>query len=95
MSRYHTLYTTTGTAKFSTLVTSGVSTSTQVTARRITIFTGAVPQFVEFGTSTVIATTTSSVVPANTMIDYNFSSGQYVALLSSTGSSAVTVLDSD
>lgn len=95
MSRYHTLYTSTGTAKFQTLATNAVSTATQLAARRITLFTGATPQFVAFGTSTVAATTSSAVVPANSAIDYNFSTGQYVAVLSSTGTSFVTILDSD
>jgi hypothetical protein len=95
MSRYHTLYTSTGTAKFQTLATSAVSTSTQLDARRITLFTGPVQQFVAFGTSTVTATTSSAIVPANSAIDYNFSTGQYVAVLSSNGASVVTILDSD
>jgi hypothetical protein len=95
MSRYHTLYDTTGTAKFKTLATGAASTSTVVTARRITLFTTTVPQFVAFGTSTVVATTSSAVVPANACVDYNFVSGQYVAVLSSNGVSSITILDSD
>ncbi len=96
MSRYHQLYNTSNAAKFQTLVTGAASTRTSaITGRRITIFTGTVPQFVEFGTSTVVATTSSAVVPANSMVDYHFESGQYVAVISPGGASSVTILDSD
>ena len=96
MSRYHQLYNTDGTPKFQTLATGAYSTRTSaISGNRITIFTGSVPQFVEFGTSTVVATTSSSVAPANSMIDFHFDSGNYVAVLSSSGASSVTILDSD
>lgn len=96
MSRYHQLYNTNGTAKYITTSTGAVSTRIgPITGNRITIFTGSVPHFVEFGTSTVTATITSAVAPANVMIDFHFESGQYVAVLASTGTSAITVLDSD
>lgn len=96
MSRYIQLYNTTGTTKYQTLGTGVASVrTTAIAGRRITLFTGAVPHFVEFGTSTVTATTTSAIVPANSAIDYHFESGQYVALLSSSGNSYVTVLDAD
>lgn len=95
MSRYHTIYDTAGAVKFRTLGTNAVSTSTQVTARRITVTTGAVPHFVAFGTSTVVATTSSCVVPANAMMDFNFVTGQYVAALSSSGASYITIIDAD
>lgn len=96
MSRYHQLYSTTSTAKFQTLGTGAASVRTnEIAGRRITIFTGSVPQFVEFGTSTVVATTSSAVAPANSMIDYHFEPGNYVAILSGSGASYVTVLDAD
>ena len=96
MSRYHQLYDTSGNAKFTTTTTGAVSTLIgPITGKRITIFTGSVPHFVEFGTSSVTATVGSAVAPANSMIDYHFDSGKYVAVISSTGTSAVTVLDSD
>lgn len=96
MSRYHQLYNTTGAAKYTTTATSAVSSRVgPITGKRVTIFTGAVPHFLEFGTSSVVATVSSAVAPANSMIDYHFESGQYVAVLASTGTSIVTVLDSD
>jgi len=96
MSRYHTLYDTAGAAKFQNLVTGASTTrSSAITSRRITITTAAVPHFVAFGTSTVVATTASCVVPANTMMDFNFVTGQYVAALSSSGASYITIIDSD
>lgn len=96
MSRYHQLYNTSGLKKYTTLATGAASTSTgPITGMRVTLFTGSVPHFVEFGTSTVTATVTSAVLPANSMVDYHFESGQYVAVLAATGTSYVTVLDSD
>lgn len=96
MSRYHQLYSTTGTSKFQTLGTGAASVrTTAITGRRITIFTGTVPQFVEFGTGTVVATTSSAVAPANSMIDYHFEPGQFVAVLSAGSASSITILDSD
>jgi len=96
MSRYHQLYSTAGTAKYTTTSTGAVSTRVgPVAGKRVTIFTGAVPHFIEFGTSSVVASVTSAVAPANSMIDYHFESGQYVAVLASTGTSVVTILDSD
>lgn len=96
MSRYIQLYNTTGTTKYQTLATSQVSARTSViNGRRITILSGSVPHFVEFGTSTVTATMTSALLPADSMVDYHFEPGQYVAVLSSSGTSYVTVLDAD
>lgn len=96
MSRYLQLYSTTGTAKFTTLATGAISTSTgPIAGRRITLMTGAVPHHIAFGTSTVTATTSSCVAPANSMMDFHFESGQYVAVVAASGSSVITVLDSD
>jgi len=96
MSRYFQLYDTTSTAKFQTLMVGAASIkTTAISGRRITLFTGTVPTFVEFGTSTVTATTSSAVAPANCMIDYHFEPGQFVALLSSGAVTYVTVLDAD
>ena len=96
MSRYHTLYDTAGAAKYQTILTGAASVrSAAITSRRVTITTAAVPHFVAFGTSTVTASTSSCVVPANTMMDFNFVTGQYVAALSSSGASYITIIDSD
>lgn len=95
MSRYLTPYTNTGTAKFTTLVTGGASASAAVTARRITVLVGATPHFMAFGTSTVAATTSSLVLPANSYLDFNVTTGTHVAVLCSSGASTVTILDAD
>lgn len=96
MSRYLTLYSSTGTAIFQTLATSGTSArSTQLTSRRISLMNGNTPHFVAFGTSTVVATTASVVIPANCVLDFNFTSGQYVAALAASGSSYITIIDAD
>jgi len=97
MSRYHNLYDSSGVAKFETLGTnaSTSSNSSAKTARRITVVTGGVAHFVAFGTSTVAATTGSCVVPANSTMDFHFVSGQYVAALSQSGASYITIIDSD
>lgn len=96
MSRYHTLYSSTGTAKFQTLVTGASQVrSAAIDARRITITTSGSPHFVAFGTSTVAATTSSAVIPANAVIDFNFVSGQYVSALSYSGAGTITIIDSD
>lgn len=95
MSRYLTLTDTTGTAKYKTLATGAVSTSTAITARRITVTTGLVPHFVAFGTSTVVATAAGFVVPANSQVEFNFISGTHMAVLSSSGSSYISILDAD
>ena len=95
MSRYLTPYTNTGTTKFTTVATSGVSANTAITARRITVMTGAVPHYMAFGTSTVVASSTSLLLPANNCLDFNMTTGTHVAFLSSSGASAVSVIDAD
>lgn len=95
MSRYITPYASNGQSKWTTLLTSGSSVSTETIARRITVMTGTVPHFMAFGTSTVAATTASLLVPANSCLDFNMTVGTYVAFLSASGSSYVSVIDSD
>lgn len=96
MSRYHTLYDSNGNAKFQTIQTSGSSVrSTAITGRRVTVIGNGTAHFIAFGTSTVSATTSSAVLPAGAILDFNFVSGQYVALLSSSGVGYVTIIDSD
>lgn len=96
MSRYHQLYNSTGTVKFQTLLTGAASvTSGAIDARRITISSNSVAHFVAFGTSTVTASTSSFVVPANSTLDFNFVSGQYVAAIAASGSGYISILDSD
>lgn len=96
MSRYLTLYSSTGTAMFQTLATSGTSArSTQLTSRRITVLNGSTAHFIAFGTSTITASTSSAIVPPNAVLDFNFTSGQYVAALAASGSSYITIIDAD
>ena len=96
MSRYFTLYDTTGTARYQTLATSATSAkSTAINGRRITILTNEVAALVAFGTSTVVATTASCVIPANSALDFNFVSGQYVAAIATTGTGYLTIIDAD
>lgn len=96
MSRYHTLYSSTGAAKWTTFSTGAASTNTSVTARRITIVTNSQPHFVAFGTSTVAASTASFIVPANTVLDFNVNTTTtHIAAISPAGASYITVLDAD
>lgn len=94
MSRYHTLYNA-GSAKFTTLLTGATSVNTPVSARRITVVTNGTSQFMAFGTSTVVATTASCVVPANTMMDFNMTTGTHVAFISPSAAGYVTIIDAD
>lgn len=96
MSRYHTLYASnSNTPKFTTLQTGGTSVNTAVTARRITVVTNDTSQFMAFGTSTVTASTSSCVIPANTMMDFNVTTGTHIAFVSPSGTGYVTVIDAD
>lgn len=96
MSRYLTLYSSTGTSVFQTLATGAASVrSGQLSSRRITLLNGSTSHFVAFGTSTVVATTSSAVLPPNAVLDFNFTSGQYVAALAASGSSYITIIDAD
>lgn len=94
MSRYHTLYNA-GAAKFTTLLTSASSTNTPVSARRITVIGNGTAHFMAFGTSTVVATTASCVIPAGAVLDFNFTTGTHVAMLAASGTGYVTIIDSD
>jgi hypothetical protein len=93
MSRYHTLYDSSSTAKFTTLFTGATSTSTVMTSRRITVIGNGTAHFMAFNTTT--ATTSSCVIPAGAIIDFNFVSGQRVAFIASSGNGYVTVIDAD
>lgn len=96
MSRYHTLYDSDGNVKFQTIQTSGSSVkSAAITGRRVTVIGNGTVHFMAFGTSTVSATTSSAVLPAGAVLDFNFVSGQYIALLAASGSGYVTIIDSD
>lgn len=48
-----------------------------------------------FGTSTIAATTSSCVIPANTVLDFNFTTGTHVAFIAASGAATVTVIDAD
>ncbi len=95
MSRYHTLYTNDGTAKFTTLLVGGTSVSTPLQGRRLTVLTGNQSPFLAFGTSTAVASTSSCVIPANATVDFNVTVGTHVALISPGGATYVTVIDAD
>jgi hypothetical protein len=94
MSRYHTLYNADA-AKFTTLQTNATtSVKTSITGRRITVLTiGA--HFMAMGTSTVTATTSSCVIPNNSYLDFNMTTGTHVAFLSHAGAAHVTIIDAD
>lgn len=95
MSRYITFYTSTGTSKFTTLATNVASVSTATLGRRLTLLTGNQTHFVAFGTSTVTASTSSAVIPANSIIDLNITTGTHIAVLSPGGASYITIVDAD
>lgn len=90
-----TPYSSSGTPKWATLVTNTTSVNTATSARRITVLTGAVPHYMVFGTSTVVATAAGVVLPAHSCLDFNMTTGTHVALLSSSGASVVTIIDAD
>lgn len=95
MSRYITLYDSNSERKFTTLATDEVSQASEINARRITLITASQPHFVEFGTSTVIATTMSAVISANSIIDLNVVAGSHIATRTISGSSYITIIDAD
>lgn len=95
MSRYITFYTSTGTSKFTTLATNVASVNTATLGRRLTLLTGSQPHFVAFGTSTVTASTSSAVIPANAVVDLNVTTGTHIAVVSPGGASYITIVDAD
>lgn len=95
MSRYITLNSDLQYNKFKTIQTGVVSTSTFITGNRISLITSSEYQFMEFGTSTVIASTSSAIVPANTLINLHAEPNSYIALLSPNGNSYVSILDTE
>lgn len=81
-------------AKFQTLsVTSSSGASSAITARRILITTNTIPVFVAFG-SAPTATTSSFLVPANTVMAFNFKTGDKVAAIAASNTS-ISILDQD
>lgn len=102
MSQYFTPFrideasTATNTVKYQTvtLTAGAVSTSTEITSRRIAISNGATPTFIAFGATPVVSTSTGLLVPANACLTFNFKSGDKVALISASNS-AVSIIDLD
>lgn len=82
------------TANFQTISVSGTSAqSTAITARRIVITTNTLAVFVKFG-SNPTATTSDYLVPANTIMYFNFKTGDKVAVISS-GNTSISIVDQD
>lgn len=95
MSRYITFYTSAGASKFTTLATNVTSVSTTTAGRRLTLLTGNQTHFIAFGTSTVVASTSSAVIPANSVLDLNVTNGTHIAVVSPGGASYITIVDAD
>jgi len=92
MSRYHTLYN--SSAKFATsAVTTASASSSALTSRRITISVSA-DTFVEFA-GTPTATTSSFLIPAGQVLDFNFTSGEKVAYRTASGTGYISIIDAD
>lgn len=102
MTQYYTPFridgasTTTNATKYQTLALSNgvVSTSTAITARRISITNGASPVFIAFGTAPVTGINTGFQIPANAHMIFNFKSGDKVAAIAAAGS-AISIIDLD
>jgi len=97
MDKRITAYDTNGTAKFTTLVTTAaVSTSSAITANRILLIGSLQAQFIQFGVNPVAtASTASFVLPANTTMMFNFTSGEKISAVSHTGTAYLTIVDMD
>ena len=97
MDKRITAYDSTGTRKFQTLVTTSVAgTSTAITANKILLIGSLQAHFVQFGANPVAtASTASFVLPANTTMMFNFTSGQKVGVVSHTGTAYLTIVDMD
>lgn len=95
MSQYLTPYSIdNNTAQFQTVAVSGTSAaSAAITARRILITTGTLPVFVKFGTAPT-ATTSDFQIPANSVMYFNWKTGDKVAAIAS-GATAISILDQD
>ena len=95
MSRYLTLFANNTLTYKTLLVGVGTGARTAISARRITIMTDGVSQFMEFGTSTVVASTASCVIPANSVVDFNVTTGTHVAFVTASAQGYVTIIDAD
>lgn len=96
MSQYFTIHSITdNSAKFQTLATSSTSTlSSAITGRRIAITTGNLAHSVQFGASPAVTTANGFVIPANTVMIFNFKSGNKVAA-AAIGASQMSIVDLD
>jgi hypothetical protein len=82
------------TAQFQTIAVSGTSAqSTAIAARRIVITTNTLAVFVKFGANPT-ATTSDYLVPANSVMYFNFKTGDKVAAISSAATS-ISIVDQD
>jgi hypothetical protein len=97
MDKRITAYDSTGTSKFQTLVTTAAaSTSTAITANRILLIGSLQAQFIRFGANPVASISTASfVLPANTTMMFNFTSGEKISAVSHTGTAYLTIVDMD
>ena len=97
MDKRITAYDTAGAAKFQTLVTTAaVSTSSAITASKILLIGSLQANFIQFGSNPTASLSTSSfVLPANTTMMFNFTSGQKISAVSHTGTAYLTIVDMD
>lgn len=95
MSQYLTPFAITdNAANFQTISVSGTSAqSSAIAARRIVITTNTLAVFVKFG-SNPTATTSDYLVPANSIMYFNFKTGDKVAVISS-GNTSISIVDQD
>lgn len=96
MSRYYTLYDSNDASKVQTIqTTTATSTSTVLSSRRISISSSLVPHYVSFAATPTIVTTSSFVIPANEVLEFNFTSGYKVAVQAVSGNGVVSIIDAD
>ena len=96
MDKRITAYDSTGTRKFQTLLTTTVNTSTAITSNRILIIGSLQANFIQFGANPTASISTSSfILPANTTMMFNFTSGEKVSAISHTGTAYITIVDMD
>lgn len=96
MSRYYTLYDANDASKVQTFqTTTATTTSTVLTSRRISISSSLVPHYVSFAATPTIVTASSFVIPANEVLEFNFTSGYKVAVQAVSGSGFISIIDAD
>jgi hypothetical protein len=96
MSRYYTLYDSNDVSKTQTIATTtATSTSSVLSSRRISISSSLVPHYVSFAATPTIVTTSSFVIPANTILEFNFTSGYKVAVQAVSGNGVISIVDAD